>query len=395
MDGPDGPKERWTQGISFEMGDHMKSPIAMIAAALMLLAAPAVAAEVKYPDLTGPVVDTVDEIPAEQEARIGEKIRAFQKATGHQLQVLTVSDTQDLTISEYGLGLLRTWKIGRAGVDDGMILIHALKSTGGRIRIETGYGSEAYMTDGLSKDIIDETIVPLFKQGQFGDGIEAGVDRMIKEASITPEQRKADEAKLRLEAARRAQADWDGFVTFMGWLAGIVATGFGAFVVWFLATAGRRRRRREAEALQRIADAEAYAAAEKIREQQRADARAAAKKREEEEAQKRADMLAAMTPQERERFLADERAAAEEERAEQARRAAAQAIRDEEERVARQKARERQEQLDREEESRRSTTTYGGGWGSSSSIDSSGSSSSDGWSGGGGSGGGGGASGDY
>jgi len=374
----------------------MKSPFGMIAAALMLLAAPAMAADLKFPELTGPVVDTVDEIPAEQEARIDAKIRAFRKETGHQLQVLTVADTQGYPITDYGYQLLRTWGIGRAGVNDGIILIHALKSDAGRIRIETGYGAEVYMTDALSGEIIRNAITPAFKEKAFGDGIEQGVDAIIEVASITPEQRAADEARERQEAARRSQAMKDGMATFFGWVLGIAATAAGAFGIWFLATAGKRRRRREQEALQRIADAEAYAEAEKVRAAAR---QAALQRQREEEAAKaaaRAAMLAAMTPQARERFLADERAAAEAARAEQARRAAAQALRDQEERAARKKIRDREEREEREAENRRSTTTYGGGYGSGFGGGSSTSSGSDtSWSGGGGSGGGGGATGDY
>lgn len=371
----------------------MKSPLGMIAAALMLLTAPAMAAEVKFPELTGPVVDTIDEIPADQEARIDAKIRAFQKETGHQLQVITVPDTQDVSISDYGNLLLRTWGIGRAGVDDGIILIHALKSEGGRIRIETGYGAEPYMTDAMSKTIIQGTIAPDFKEGRFGDGVENGIDAIMREARYTPEQRAEDQAKAEREAARRAQAMRDGFMTIMTWLGGIAGTGLGGFGVWYVATAGRRRKRREAEALQRIADAEAEAAAEVLRVQARA---AEAQRRREEHARQlaeRAAMLAKMTPQERERFLAKERADEEAERQERERRAAIQRQKDEEERVAREqrRAREAQEEANRQSSVTYGSTygsTYGGGSSPTPSIDTS-------WGGGGGSGGGGGASGDY
>jgi uncharacterized protein len=373
----------------------MKNPIAIVAAALMLLAAPAMAADLKFPELTGPVVDTVDEIPAEQEARIDAKIRAFRKETGHQLQVLTVADTQGRPITEYGIELLRTWGIGRAGVDDGIILIHALKSEAGRIRIEVGYGAEPYMTDAISSVIMNNTIIPAFKQKAFGDGIEQGVDDIIREARYTPEQRAEDQAKADREAARQAQVNRERFATFMTWTGVLAGAGVVGFGIWFAATAGRRRRRREAEALQRIADAEIRAAAQKVRAQARADEQERRRVEEARRIAERVAALAAMTPHDRERFLEKERADEEARRRELERRAAIQRQKDEDARIAREKRRA-QEAREEEEEKRRGAVIYGGTYGGSSSDTSSNNSGSDtDWTGGGGSGGGGGATGDY
>lgn len=434
----------------------MRIPFHGMLMACLIAIAPQTAAakEPVFPELTGPVVDTVDEIPADQEARIDAKIRDYMKKTGRQMQVVTVPDTQDMPITRYGVKLGRHWGIGRAGLDDGIMVIHALKSSEGRIKILTGRGAGAFLPDGKSGDIMRDTIIPAFKNKAFGDGIENGVDEIIAYASITPEQRAADNARIARENERRAQAMRDSAARFFSILA-LVALGAGIIaLLWFLLTIPKRRRIAEqkrlaeierqkviaAQRAERAAERERQEADRIVREAERkereriaAEAAAAAaaaaalaeRERREREAQARKDMLAAMTPQARQKFLDDEAAekAAEQERrriAEQRRqeqlerdrirrkeeerqRAAAAAVE-----AARQAAiederraeRRRREALE-EEERQRNAAIVASSWGSSSSgsysspSPSPSPSSNDSWTGGGGDFGGGGATGDY
>jgi len=427
----------------------MRIPFHGMLIACLLAIAPqaAMAKEPVFPELTGPVVDTVDEIPADQEARIDAKIRDYMKKSGHQLQVVTVPDTQDLAITDYGVKLGRHWGIGRAGADDGIILIHALKSSEGRIKIATGKGAEAFLPDGEGGRIMSETIIPAFKNKEFGDGIEQGVDQIIAYASITPEQRAADDARVARENARKAQATRDAFGKILAFGAVLALIGGATWLLWYVATIPKRRRLAEEARIaeeqrrQRLAEQRAERAAERERleaerieqEAERAEnARLAAiaaaaaaaaaalaeQERKERLAQERKDRLAAMTPADRQAFLDKEAAdiAAERERqriAENQRREKEERDRirrKEEERVRAEAAaveaarraaaeeerraeRRRQDARDEEERQRNASIASATTWGSSSSSSSS--SSNDGWSGGGGDFGGGGATGDY
>ena len=92
--------------------------------------------------------------------------------------MLLVPSTQPETIEQYALRVAENWKIGRKNVDDGAILVVALQDRA--LRIEVGYGLEGALTDITSKRIIEEIIVPQFRQGDFAGGVAAGVDQMIK-----------------------------------------------------------------------------------------------------------------------------------------------------------------------------------------------------------------------
>lgn len=413
----------------------------LAASLLILLTATTAQAQSEFPALTGPVVDLVDEIPADEEARLDASLRDFQRRTGHQLQVVTLPDLGGRDVESYGRALGEHWKLGRKGVDDGIILIHAIKER--KVRIEVGRGAEPYLTDAMSEGIVQNVIIPRFKEGEFSQGILDGSAKVMKEAAITPEQRKEDARRAALQHARDVQAMKDGFFAFITWIAGIAASIAGAFGLYRLATRGKRARAKAAEEA-RI-EAERLAAAERARvraaerekeraaEAERARERAiqeaaerermrereaaAARAREEEAriaAEKRATMLAAMTPAKREAFLARERAdeaerqrvaaaAREAARQEQLRRDAQRREREQREEEERRVRRQREEREEEERRSRRrseeaaaaaaaaSSSTYGSSYGSSSSS----SSSNDSWSGGGGSFGGGGASGDY
>ena len=136
------------------------------------------AQEVPVPPLNAQVVDTTGTLNRQQQSELIQKLQAFEATKGSQIAVLLVQTTQPETIEQYALRVAESWKIGRKNVDDGAILVVALQDRA--LRIEVGYGLEGALTDLTSKRIIEETIVPQFRQGDFAGGVAAGVDQMIK-----------------------------------------------------------------------------------------------------------------------------------------------------------------------------------------------------------------------
>lgn len=132
---------------------------------------------VPVPPLSAQVVDTTGTLSTEQQAALIQKLREFEAAKGSQIAVLLVQTTQPEAIEQYALRVAENWKIGRKNVDDGAILVVALQDRA--LRIEVGYGLEGALTDITSKRIIEEIIVPQFRQGDFAGGVVAGVDQMI------------------------------------------------------------------------------------------------------------------------------------------------------------------------------------------------------------------------
>ncbi len=146
--------------------------------ASLLWAAPAADGLVTIPALTARVTDLTGTLAATQKATLEEKLAAFEAQKGAQVVVLLLPTTQPETIEQFGIRLLEAWKIGRKGVDDGVLLIVARDDR--KLRIEVGYGLEGALNDATAKRIIAETITPLFKAGDLPGGVAAGVDAILK-----------------------------------------------------------------------------------------------------------------------------------------------------------------------------------------------------------------------
>jgi uncharacterized protein len=135
-------------------------------------------AQAPLPKFEAYVTDLTGTLTAAEQASLEEKLTAFQKRKGSQIAVLILPTTQPEDIAQFGVRLAEAWKVGRKGVDDGAVLIVAKDDRA--LRIETQYGLEGALTDALAGRIINDTIVPLFKQGDFYGGVNAGIDQMIR-----------------------------------------------------------------------------------------------------------------------------------------------------------------------------------------------------------------------
>jgi uncharacterized protein len=130
------------------------------------------------PKLEARVTDLTGTLTAEQQASLEEKLAAFEARKGAQVAVLIVPTTQPEEIEQYSIRAVEQWKLGRKGTDDGALLLVAKNDR--RLRIEVGYGLEGVLPDATANRITDETIAPLFKQGDFFGGINAGVEQITK-----------------------------------------------------------------------------------------------------------------------------------------------------------------------------------------------------------------------
>lgn len=150
---------------------------AVLAAALLLCASLA-AAQIAVPPLKSPVTDLTGTLSASQSRELEARLSAFSAARGSQIAVLLVPSTKPEAIEQYSIRVAEAWKIGRSGKDDGVILLVAKDDR--TLRIEVGYGLEGAIPDAIARRIIDESIVPKFRQGDFAGGISAGVDVIMK-----------------------------------------------------------------------------------------------------------------------------------------------------------------------------------------------------------------------
>jgi uncharacterized protein len=149
------------------------------AAALLVLCLGALLAhaQVPVPPLASRVTDLTGTLSGEAVNRIEAKLADFEAKKGSQISVLIVPTTQPEEIEAFGIRVADAWKLGRKGVDDGAILLIAKNDR--RVRIEVGRGLEGALPDAIANRIIEETIAPHFKLGDYDGGVEAGVDRIV------------------------------------------------------------------------------------------------------------------------------------------------------------------------------------------------------------------------
>jgi len=134
-------------------------------------------AQQAVPTLSARVIDQTGTLSSSDVASLDQVLSAFEKRKGSQLAVLIVPTTAPESIEQFGIRVADQWKLGRKKVDDGAVLIIAKADR--TLRIEVGYGLEGALTDATSKRIIDDIIVPRFKQQDFYGGVLAGVQSII------------------------------------------------------------------------------------------------------------------------------------------------------------------------------------------------------------------------
>lgn len=157
------------------------------------------------PALSAHVTDTVGLLPEDRRQALESQLVQLEKDKGAQLAVLIVSTTRPEPIESYSLRVAEAWRLGRKGVDDGVLFIVARDDR--RMRVEVGYGLEGAVPDAIAKRIVAEVVAPRFKAGDFPGGIEAGVAALVAQINgealpaPAPSAAGADDQQMGLEEA--------------------------------------------------------------------------------------------------------------------------------------------------------------------------------------------------
>lgn len=183
----------------------MRRPATLAAIAWGCLTLAAAAQTLTFPALTGRVVDQAGLLGTADRAAMADSLAALEAKTTDQLVVVTLTSLQGRPIEDYGYQLGRYWKIGQKDKNNGALLIVAPQERA--VRIEVGYGLEGVLTDAMSRYIIETSILPRFKAGDFAGGIKRGVDDII--LVLGGEAEGLQRAAAQYEAARVRRLDSD------------------------------------------------------------------------------------------------------------------------------------------------------------------------------------------
>ena len=163
----DGEGERWGRWLGF----------LLLVAALALSALARADTLVPVPPLQGRVTDLTGTLaPATREA-LTRQLADLERTKGAQVAVLLVPTVGPESVEQYSLRVVEAWKLGRRGVDDGVLLLVAKNDR--QARIEVGYGLEGAIPDAQAKRIIEDRMFPLLRQGNFDAGVQAGVSALV------------------------------------------------------------------------------------------------------------------------------------------------------------------------------------------------------------------------
>ncbi len=206
-------------------------------AALFLVAFASPGATQDFPKLSGRVVDGANLLTPAAEAALTGKLEALEKASTRQLVVATVPSLQGYEIEDYGYRLGRAWGIGQSEANNGTILLVAPNER--KVRIEVGYGLEPILTDALSSLIVNNTILPRFRENDYTGGINAGADAIIQQLQAPPEvaEQRAMEAVAEASQSRASSGDAAGVI------GGMLVLGLVLLVIGM--SLARRKRRRK------------------------------------------------------------------------------------------------------------------------------------------------------
>jgi uncharacterized protein len=146
---------------------------------ILALLVPTSALAVSIQDVPNPradgkwVTDMIDMVDQSTEDRLNALIDAAEKDLSVEIAVVCVDDVDTATPKEFATDLFNAWGIGKADVNNGLLVLMVRDRR--RLEMETGYGMESVLTDGWLKSMQEAEMVPRFKKGNFGEGLLVGV----------------------------------------------------------------------------------------------------------------------------------------------------------------------------------------------------------------------------
>lgn len=130
----------------------------------------------KIPILSAPVMDTAKMMSPTKSVELNQELLDYSRTSGSQIIVLTVDKVLPETPFDYGTRVFDAWKIGRKGIDDGILLLIVRDER--KTQLLVGSGLEGAIPDAYAKRILDEIITPHFRNQDIDGGIVEAVEQI-------------------------------------------------------------------------------------------------------------------------------------------------------------------------------------------------------------------------
>jgi len=195
------------------------------------------ASALDIPKLEARVTDLAGLLTAEQIASLDAKLRDLETRDSTQIAILVIPSLEGEQLEDLSERVATSWRLGQKGRDNGALLLIAMKER--KVRIEVGYGLEATLTDARSRRIVQDEIVPNFREGNYFQGIDAVATALMQvvRGTYQPAERPARSDQRR--SGGRRSFDWLIFLLFPllwvlsstgKWGGGLLGAGAGMFL---------------------------------------------------------------------------------------------------------------------------------------------------------------------
>lgn len=161
--------------------------------------------QLELPQLNQPIIDQANLLTAEQNTQLSQSIRTIHQSGKAQIGIVIVPSTGQEDIFDFAMRVAEKWQLGNAKNDNGLLMVVAVNDR--RIQILTGYGLEGVIPDIVAHQIIQNQITPYFKNAQYAQGLQAGVNEIQRILDLDPEIAKqaADQLKQQQAEAHQQQ----------------------------------------------------------------------------------------------------------------------------------------------------------------------------------------------
>ena len=147
------------------------------------------------PSLNSPVIDQANILSSQDKQALSDQILKLYQQGKAQIGVVIVPTTGQEAIFDYSMRVAEQWQLGKAKRDNGLLIVIAINDR--KIQILTGYGLEGVLPDIVAGRIIRNEITPYFKQAEYAQGIQSGLNEIERILNLDPEiaQQAAQELK--------------------------------------------------------------------------------------------------------------------------------------------------------------------------------------------------------
>lgn len=134
----------------------------------------------RYPTRTGHVNDLAMVMSQEEVKLLENKLDSFQRHSSKEIVVLSInSDTLNTNnFFQYAVAIANYWRVGGRESGEGIIIVFSTNIR--QVRLATSYATEKVLTDAICKHVIEDAIVPAFKNKKYYEGLDEATDQIIR-----------------------------------------------------------------------------------------------------------------------------------------------------------------------------------------------------------------------